>query len=305
MDSQISFTANPKNDDEGDLSFETGPTQTARGNLEAGSRIGVILPTYCEAANIETLITEIESLKLNLSVMVVDDSSPDGTSNIVRRLQKKYRNILLVVRPRKSGLGTAITEGIKTFLYMKEPPQYVVTMDADYSHNPKDIPKLVAVAKKGHDLVIGSRYLPGGKTVKWSPIRIMISKTANKFASVMIGARLRDYTSGLRCYSLRLLRRAINELHSPTYEIQIETIRQAVKKGCCITEMPITFSNRKLGKSKLTLNEIKQFVSYVAKTKFEDYLGIPKYIYASKAQPSNEIVIEFFHSRMRARLNEA
>ena len=275
------------------------------GNLDLKSEIGIILPTYCEAANIEKLISELEHSDLNASILVIDDSSPDGTSNVVRSLQEKYSNILLVVRPRKSGLGTAITEGMKTFLYLKDPPKYVITMDADYSHNPRDIPGLVSVARRGYDLVIGSRYFPGGRTVKWSPIRIMISKTANKFASVIIGARIRDYTSGLRCYSLRLLKRVINELHSPTYEIQIETIRQAVKKECCITEMPITFSNRKLGKSKLTLNEIRQFVSYVAKTKFEDYFGIPKYIYAGKVQPSDEILTEFFHSRMRARLSES
>jgi len=306
MDSQVSFTSNPNREgNEGDLNVETSLPETVNASFNVDSQIGVILPTYCEAENIEALISEIETVNLKLSIMVVDDSSPDGTSDIVRGLQKRYGNILLVVRPRKTGLGTAITEGIKTFLYLKDPPEYVIAMDADYSHNPRDIPKLVAVAKKGYDLVIGSRYFPGGRTVKWSPIRIMISRAANKFASVMIGARIRDYTSGLRCYSLRLLRRVINELHSPTYEIQIETIRQAVKKGCSITEMPITFSNRKLGKSKLTLNEIRQFVSYVAKTKFEDYFGIPKYIYAGKVQPSDEILIEFFHTRMRARLSES
>ncbi len=244
--------------------------QSIEGNLKLDSEIGIILPTYCEAANIEKLICEIESLNLNTSILVIDDSSPDGTVQIVRKLQKKYSNILILERPCKKGLGTAITEGFKTLLSLKHPPKYVVTMDADFSHNPRDIPRLVQLAKKGYDLIIGGRYCAGGRTERWGPMRVLISRVANMFAWTVLGARIPDCTSGLRCYSSRLLQGIVNNLHSETYEIQIETVRQAIKRGFHVAEIPITFANRKSGKSKLTFNEIRQFVSYIVKTKLED-----------------------------------
>jgi dolichol-phosphate mannosyltransferase len=233
------------------------------GNFKIRSEIAVILPTYCESANVEKLIQEIEDLKRNICILIIDDSSPDGTSDHIRGLQKKYNNILLFVRPKKFGLGTAITDGFRIFLSLENPPRNIVTMDADYSHNPGEIPKLVKPMKQGYDLVVGSRYSPGGCTRNWSVIRLIISKMANLMASMRIGAHIRDYTSGFRCYSLALIKSIIGDLHSQTYEIQIETIRQAHIKGFNITEIPIVFANRKKGKSKLTFNEIKQFVSYV------------------------------------------
>jgi dolichol-phosphate mannosyltransferase len=114
------------------------------GNNMIGSDIGIILPTYREAENISKLIDDIENLKLNTSILVIDDSSPDKTAKIVQEKQNKYSNILLYVRPKKSGLGSAITDGFKIFLSSKQAPKYIVTMDADYSHNPKDIPQLLS-----------------------------------------------------------------------------------------------------------------------------------------------------------------
>jgi len=269
----------------GGLSPKTNCYGYIEGYKSVNSEIGLILPTYCEAANIRKLIEEIENLNLNITILVIDDSSPDGTANIVRNLQKKYGNILLFTRLGKYGLGTAITDGFKTFLSFKKPPRNIITMDADYSHNPKDIPRLLNLAEKGYDLVIGSRYLPGGKTENWSPVRIMLSKIANSLSSVIIRARIKDCTSGFRCYSTRLLKKIIRELHSQTYEIQIETVRQAVKKGSLVREIPITFANRKLGKSKLTLNEIKQFISYILKAQFEDFFSVSKRVYFNKHKP--------------------
>jgi len=238
-------------------------SQVLEGNLDSKSDVGVILPTYCEAANIERLIVEIENSKRNISVLFIDDSSPDGTADIVRNFQRRYSNIVLLVRPKKSGLGTAITDGFKTFLSLKNPPKCMVTMDADYSHNPKDLDRLTTSLCDGYDLVIGSRYCKGGTTKGWSPIRLAISKIANLVASLVIGAKIHDYTSGLRCYSTNLVSNIIENLHSQTYEIQIETIRQANLQGFKIREIPITFANRKRGKSKLALNEITQFFSYI------------------------------------------
>ncbi len=227
------------------------------------SDVGIILPTYCEAANIENLIEEIENLKLNTCILVIDDSSFDGTANVVQKLQIKYPNVLLHVRPQKLGLGTAITDGFRILLSLKKPPRYIVTMDADYSHNPKYIPKLVSAVNKGADLSIGSRYCKGGETRKWSILRLVISRIANFIAFTVIGAKISDYTSGFRCYSTNLIRKIINDLHSQTYEIQIETIRQTHLRKLRIKEVPVTFINRKKGKSKLTLNEIEQFLSYI------------------------------------------
>jgi dolichol-phosphate mannosyltransferase len=247
--------------------------QQLEGNLGLNSEIGVILPTYCEAQNIGKLIHEIEGLNLNASLLVIDDSSFDGTSDIVRKLQKKYDNILLFVRPKKLGLGTAITDGFKIFMSLQNSPKYLITMDADYSHNPKDIPRLVSNMKRGYHLVIGSRYCRGGSTLNWSIVRLAISKVANLIASFVIGEKISDYTSGLRCYSMSLVKSIIGELHSQTYEIQIETIRQAHIRNFKIKEIPITFANRKKGKSKLTFNEIKQFISYVF---FRQFLSVSR-----------------------------
>jgi len=233
------------------------------GNLNVNSEIGIILPTYCEAANIEKLIRELETSDMSLSILVVDDKSPDGTADIVRRLQKEYDNVLLRVREKKLGLGTAITDGFKAYLSMKHPPKCIVTMDADYSHNPREIPKLVAPVREGCDLVVGSRYCPGGATREWSVGRMIISKVANLITKLRIDANISDYTSGMRCYSTRLVSGIINDLHSQTYEIQIETIRQANSRGYKISEAPIVFANRKKGKSKLSINEIRDFLSYI------------------------------------------
>jgi dolichol-phosphate mannosyltransferase len=239
------------------------------GNLGINSEVGILLPTYCEAANISKLIHEIESLNLNCSILVIDDSSPDGTADLVRNLRKEYGNILIFVRPRKSGLGTAITDGFKVFLSLRNPPDYIVTMDADYSHSPKDVPRLVSAAKEAKGLAIGSRYCPGGGTVNWSVFRLAISRVANMLSSVLIGADIHDYTSGLRCYSMNLVKSMVGELHSETYEIQIETIRQARMKGFNIKEIPMIFVNRKKGKSKLTTNEIREFLSYIVGVELE------------------------------------
>jgi dolichol-phosphate mannosyltransferase len=231
------------------------------GTLEQQSEVGIILPTYCEAENITKLIDEIESLDLNTSVLLIDDSSPDGTANLVRTLQSQYGNILICVRPRKSGLGTAITDGFKIFLSLKNPPKYIITMDADYSHSPQDILRLLSVANNT-GIVIGSRYCPGGGAVNWSITRLLISRVANLISSALIEADIHDYTSGLRCYSTELVKNMINDLHSETYEIQEETIRQARIKGFAVKEVPVIFINRKKGKSKLSKKEIREFISY-------------------------------------------
>jgi dolichol-phosphate mannosyltransferase len=236
------------------------------GNSEVNSNVGVILPTYCEAQNIQRLIKEIENLPLNTSILVIDDSSPDGTADAVKELQQKYPNILLLVRPKKSGLGSAITDGFRTFLSLQCVPQFVITMDADYSHNPKDMARLVSSMNSGCDLAIGSRYCKDGKTAGWPLTRKIISRGANVIAHGVLGLRLHDCTSGYRCYSTSFLSKTIGYLHSQTYDIQIETVKQAHSQGFKIQEVPILFVNRKQGKSKLSGKEIENYVSYIFKT---------------------------------------
>jgi dolichol-phosphate mannosyltransferase len=236
------------------------------GNSMVTSQIGIILPTYREEDNISKLIDAIEDLKLDTSILVIDDSSPDKTAEIVQEKQNLYKNILLCVRPKKSGLGTAITDGFKYFLSLKQPPKYVFTMDADYSHNPKDIPQLLSKMYESEcAIVIGSRYVKGGKIEGWPFTRKIISRTANSIARFSLGLKLHDCTSGFRCYSTNFLRAAITSLHSHTYEIQIETIRQATLRNFCLKETPVLFVNRKIGKSKLSWTEIRSYMTYTLK----------------------------------------
>jgi dolichol-phosphate mannosyltransferase len=235
-------------------------------NDEVGSRVAVILPTYCEAENIKSLISSIEDLPIDSTIIVVDDSSPDGTASLVKSLQKAYTNILLVTRPRKTGLGTAITDSFRFILSQPDPPDFIIAMDADYSHDPRDIPRLLKQAEEGYDVVIGSRYCPGGKVRGWNLRRLMISKAANKTTAKIVALPVHDLTSGFRCYSREYVEQVLPELHSETYEIQIETLRQARIHRATVAEVPITFTNRKMGKSKLTNNEILSYLMYILKT---------------------------------------
>lgn len=225
----------------------------------------VILPTYCEAENVGSLIREIQELKLDLTLVVIDDSSPDGTADVARKLQEKYGNVHLISRPEKLGLGTAITTGFRYMLELRKMPDYIVTMDADYSHNPRDIPRLVNAARKGYDLVIGSRYFRGGRVVGSRLKRRFISRLANVVAAVTVGIGIHDCTSGFRCYSRNYIKDVLQNLHSQTYEIQIETLKQAKMNGFRVKEIPITFVDRKKGKSKLTTAEVQGFLTYIMK----------------------------------------
>jgi dolichol-phosphate mannosyltransferase len=227
--------------------------------------VAVISPTYCEAENIGGLIQTIEGLNLNSVLLVIDDSSPDETRSIVEKLNEKYGNIILLKRPRKMGLGTAIRDGFELLLSQPDPPKYIVTMDADYSHSPEEIPRLLDFAKNGYDLVVGSRYCEGGIVKGWTVIRRITSIVANRMAGSLIHLRVNDFTSGFRCYSKRCVQKVLPKLHSQTYEIQIETIRQAKLQNLKVGETPIIFENRKKGKSKLSLAEIMAFSKYIMK----------------------------------------
>ena len=258
--------------------FVLTPVEAEKFESPARAAVAVLLPTYCEAENIESLIREIQELKLNVTIVVIDDSSPDGTADMVSKLNETYGNIVLISRSVKLGLGTAITDGFRYMLVLRKTPDYIVTMDSDYSHSPQDIPKLVNIAKKGYDLVIGSRYVQGGKMKDWPLKRRLISRFSNVIAAVVVGTRLHDCTSGFRCYSKRYVKEVLSSLHSQTYEIQIETIRQAHLNRFTVKEIPITFVDRKRGKSKLTLAEFHAFVTYIIKATLGNFVLLLKRI---------------------------
>jgi len=228
----------------------------------------VLIPTYNESENIEDLIITIKRLDPSFLILVIDDSSPDGTSEIVKKLQKKFKNIMLIVRPGKMGLGTAIRDGFKFLSSLANRPDHVIVMDADFSHNPNDIPRFLKYAEKGYDIIVGSRYIKGGEIKGWPSSRIIISKIANKIAKTFIRLPVNDFTSGFRCYSMKYILKTTPNLKSQRFEIQIETLKQAQRLKMKVTEIPITFINRKKGKSKLTVREIINFLFYVFRSLF-------------------------------------
>lgn len=253
--------------------------KVAKINLAVEPNVVVIIPTYCEAKNIEKLIRKIQRLDLNLRIIVIDDSSPDQTPQIVKRMGSEFDNVVLISRPKKMGLGTAITNGFFIALKLNPVPDFIITMDSDFSHDPADIPQLVKIAKKGYHLVIGSRYVSGGCMKNWPFSRRILSRTANLLATGVVGVKLKDFTSGFRCYSKDYVAQVLSKLHSTTYEIQIETIRQAYLNNHKIKEIPITFINRKNGNSKLSSTEILGFTSYILVTMLSNFFPFLKRIF--------------------------
>jgi len=223
-------------------------------------RILVIIPTYNEAENIKELIEKV--LKQNklvnpsatIDVLVVDDSSPDGTADVVRKLQKEeeYRDsVHLIQRPKKLGLGTAYVEGFKFAL--KNGYDYVFEMDADFSHNPAEIPKILETALKDNcDLVIGSRYSHGVSVMNWPMSRVLLSYFANAYARILTGVPVKDLTSGFKCISRNVLERIdLDKIRSNGYAFQIELTVKAYYEGLKIEEHPIIFVERRAGVSKM------------------------------------------------------
>jgi len=214
----------------------------------------VIIPTYNESENIEKLSNGILALKKDVSVIIVDDNSPDGTGLIADRLAGADSAIKVIHRQGKLGLGTAYIAGFKYAL--KENFEYILTMDADFSHDPERIPQLIDEAKRC-DVVIGSRYIKGGDTVNWSIYRRMLSKTANMVTKFMLRLKPNDCTSGFRCYNRNVLESLkLDTLFSSGYSFLVEVLYEAQSMGYRIGEVPIIFNDRKRGKSKISKKEI-------------------------------------------------
>lgn len=218
--------------------------------MSALLRAIVVIPTYNEKENIEPLLNAIFGLKIGLHVLVVDDHSPDGTADLVRKLQRYHPDQLhLLDRPQKEGLGRAYVAGFRWALAY----DYICSMDGDFSHAPADLPRLLTMcATPTIDMVIGSRYITGGRVVHWPLARMLLSWTANWFARSLTGLPVKDATAGFVCYRRTILQ---NILHTTSvgYSFQVEIKFLAHQYGAKMVELPITFINRVRGKSKMGL----------------------------------------------------
>jgi apolipoprotein N-acyltransferase len=220
------------------------------GPLAPGARTLVILPTYDEAKTIRDVVAGVLGYP-GVEALVVDDSSPDGTAGIVRELMAGEPRLRLVERPVRAGLATAYGEGFGRAL--DEGYDLIVEMDSDLSHDPAELGALLEAAQDRVDLVVGSRYVPGGSVTNWSRVRLALSKTGNTYARLMLGVPLRDATSGFRAYRRALLQDLVAEpFHADGYGFQVELVMRAWLRGWTIGEVPITFREREHGHSKLS-----------------------------------------------------
>lgn len=219
------------------------------------TRALVIVPTYNECENIERLVTRLRSLPDDIHVLVVDDGSPDGTGQIVEALAAADAGVHVLHRPGKLGLGTAYKAG---FAYgLERDYGFLCTMDADFSHEPESLPALLALAASGVDLVVGSRYVPGGRVVGWPWPRKLISYVANQMAHTVLGVTVRDCTAGFRCYRRPVLETIdLDAIFSSGYSFLIEMAFYCQNAGFRAGEVPITFVNRTEGASKISKWEI-------------------------------------------------
>jgi dolichol-phosphate mannosyltransferase len=212
----------------------------------------VIIPTYKERENIEAIVKSISSLPIVFDILIIDDNSPDGTADIVKNLQKSFLNLKLVERPGKMGLGTAYIAGFKWAL--EKGYNYIYEMDADFSHDPRDLVKLYkACSEDGADLAIGSRYISGVNVVNWPLSRVLMSYVASIYVRMITGMRIMDTTAGFKCYRKEVLQNIrLDKVKSIGYGFQIEMKFKTWKLGYKIIEVPIIFTDRKLGASKMS-----------------------------------------------------
>jgi dolichol-phosphate mannosyltransferase len=217
----------------------------------------VVIPTYNEKDNIEAILRYVFNLQLGYHILVVDDSSPDGTGDIVRQLQSEFPELFLEVRTGKLGLGTAYIHGFKWGLKMGY--QYIFEMDADFSHNPQDLDRLYLACKNGADVAVGSRYVRGGKVENWPWDRIMLSKGGAFYTRLITWMPVHDPTAGFMCYKRSSLEAMnLDNIRFVGYAFQIEMKFVAWKLGLRIKEVPITFVDRKLGVSKMNKGIVKE-----------------------------------------------
>ena len=210
----------------------------------------IISPTYNEKKNIQQLVDLVLGENPEFHLLIVDDNSPDGTGDKVKSLQNVYKNLFLETRSKKSGLGTAYIFGFKWAL--KNKYEHIIQMDADLSHNPKDLPRMVKNLKK-NDVVIGSRYINGISVVNWPLRRLMLSYGANAYSRIITGMPIMDGTGGFKAWKAKVLSDIdLDSVKSQGYSFQIEMNFRAWVKSYIIKEIPIIFSDRTIGQSKMS-----------------------------------------------------
>lgn len=220
----------------------------------------VIIPTYNEIENITLILDAVLELSEKFDVLVVDDNSPDGTAIAVEKLQEKYPlRLFIEKREGKQGLGTAYVHGFKWAL--ERDYEYIFEMDADFSHDPKDLEKLLHACKENHGLVIGSRYVTGVNVVNWPLNRVLLSYGASMYVRLITGMKIRDTTAGFVCFSRKVLENInFDKIRFVGYAFQIEMKYRTFAKDFPITEVPIIFTDRTRGESKMSGNIIKEAI---------------------------------------------
>lgn len=231
----------------------------------------VIIPTYRERENIEAIIRAVFSLPVKFDILVIDDNSPDGTADLVKELQKSFNGLHLLQRPGKLGLGTAYIEGFSFAL--EHNYQYVFEMDADFSHNPEDLVRLLkACNDDSADVAIGSRYISGVNVVNWPLSRVLLSYFASSYVRFITGMKIMDTTAGFVCYKRRVLDDLKpRHIRSVGYGFQIEMKFTAWKLGYKIVEVPIIFTDRKSGTSKMSGGIFNEALWGVLRMKIRSY----------------------------------
>jgi dolichol-phosphate mannosyltransferase len=212
----------------------------------------VIIPTYNEKENIEKIIRKVFSLSYSFEVLIIDDGSPDGTADIVKRLQLEYAGLHIEERKGKLGLGTAYIHGFNWALARPQ-YEYIFEMDADFSHNPDDLVRLRNACVEGADLAIGSRYVKGVNVVNWPMSRVLMSYFASMYVRIITGIDIQDATAGFKCYRRKVLKTIpLNKIKFVGYAFQIEMKFTAINFGFKVVEVPIIFTDRTEGTSKMS-----------------------------------------------------
>ncbi len=226
-------------------------------------RVLVVLPTYDERENIETVLRAVRRVRPDAGILVVDDSSPDGTAEVAKEVASELSSIEVLVRPGKSGLGTAYREGFRWGI--AQGYEVCVEMDSDLSHNPESLPELLAPIERGEaDVAIGSRYVPGGSIPNWSLGRRTLSRAGNIYSKVLLGLTVEDSTAGYRAYAASVLSAIdLDRVRADSYGFQVEMTYLAHNAGARIVEVPIHFVDREKGTSKMSTFTVVEALTLV------------------------------------------
>jgi dolichol-phosphate mannosyltransferase len=219
--------------------------------MPANPSVWLVLPTYDEAANLEAIVAAVgERLPADHRILIVDDNSPDGTGEIADRLARADERVTVMHRPRKQGIGPAYVAGFREAL--AGGAELIVQMDADFSHDPADLPRLTSAATAA-DIVLGSRYVAGGAVAGWGPIRRLISRGGSAYARLLLGLPIRDLTGGFKVLRREALAAIdLDAIASHGYAFQVELTYRAVEAGLRVVELPVVFRDREVGESKMT-----------------------------------------------------